>query len=1212
MAKLTLGVFGDAGNSFYNASAYYYKPGWYEIYRTGGTAPVQASVAEMIRSWGVSELIQLGDTAYNAQSSTLLDNNIGKYYNDYMQPYGNRPDEFAYADPDGPYATAEGGVIAVPGKTQWPYNLYNFPDGFPNPSDPEKAPGSNDGHNHFWALQGNHDYGTIIGTYNDVNVNQANRDDLYIGYPEGPDVYDYQNNIIKGYQPEGSEVPAEKIGSAQQLLDYLPYLLTGDDPTPPSYLKPGQVRIGSNDPRGYDGIYYSVDLGETSSGGVTRALLHVVMLDTPRIMTDAGYYDFNGKKKKKEAEDRIAQTGDQSLKAKNYLFDPTESSQIALFPDPDAAPTDPSASYEMFQWVKQDLKESNAVWNVVAGHHTSYHGGAVSEDANSNNFSSPIMVKFLAGLKDDKGVSLIDAYMNGHSHAYSRALEMGPSQDGIGPGIPLLTTGNGGKDQDPLNLVPYGENVLIPQNWLNTFTKADGTPGSNAEINGLNDPYLAAFPQGANPTSVGTSGYYRYNVNNIPQGTILSSKPKDDAGLLASYKKTIVVSDATRNPEAKTKEFEVTIPQYNSLLPGSTDADSAVSGLYGYGSGAEYVEVDDGYLFMNYRTAVPLDPAITLIGRQKGLSVEQMQRGSLFFEQWSPSNAKVDNLALFSFDVIIDAAHPEGSLDHLQLVQAGNGYLEQAIGSNTYQDGTYTLEIQGNNPITPLASDQSDPSRAAVELTFQAGQLTSVRFAKDADGKDRQGTGYKELANAINGNNYNRSSEKSLLVGININLEAQYTFADQAPSGSDLYQDWYLMAETEIQSSSRQQGPYGGLNLGFQPSAPRARQIIATQPLTTGYSGSGPQAAYAKPLEGLITITDQLANTVAGGATLSLKNGTTGLRFSQLPAPGPVRVDFGGDPYSSYQVNYKAASTSLNLSYGNWDAGLSSGPDQTLTFSSDVVLNVTRSDSAGGRMSFGLRGEGDNPPVLLLQNADPASASALDVNRLFIASGTGSWLASEGQAQGSTAATMPINAGTWRPVAYDSNGNMLAAQSITLSGNTAQVDFVGGFQARYSTPGTGTADALPKASNLVLSVKRLAGFENGLALYEADPVTGAIQTATGQMLMPGQSGYLQAALDHASQAGLRLTPEQLPQYGSEKIYKDLPLMADRNYGLLLLRNNDVNDLASSYSQANSDGLVRFQSFATPGRGISYGVEDHNDHDFNDFCVTLTGSSVSIV
>ena len=114
------------------------------------------------------------------------------------------------------------------------------------------------------------------------------------------------------------------------------------------------------------------------------------------------------------------------------------------------------------------------------------------------------------------------------------------------------------------------------------------------------------------------------------------------------------------------------------------------------------------------------------------------------------------------------------------------------------------------------------------------------------------------------------------------------------------------------------------------------------------------------------------------------------------------------------------------------------------------------------------------------------------------------------------------------------------------------------------------------------------------------------------MLMPGQSGYLQAALDHASQAGLRLTPEQLPQYGSEKIYKDLPLMADRNYGLLLLRNNDVNDLASSYSQANSDGLVRFQSFATPGRGISYGVEDHNDHDFNDFCVTLTGSSVSIV
>ncbi|MEI7667140.1 MAG: hypothetical protein WCI65_13930 [Synechococcaceae cyanobacterium ELA263] len=277
MAKLTLGVFGDAGNSYYNGNPYYYKPGWYELYNSGGTAPVQAAVTDMVRSWGVSELIQLGDTAYNAQSSSLLDYNIGKYYNDYMQPYGNKPNEFAYSDPNSIYSTAAGGIIAEPGKLHWAYNLYNFPYGFPNPANGGPG-GSSDGLNHFWALQGNHDYGTIIGSYNDNNVNQVgfnqvgNPDKLkntYIGTPEGPDAFDYQNNINTTPPPPNNgdfnenNVAIAKTGSAQQILDYLPWLQTGDDATQPSYLKPGQVRIGSNDPRGYDGIYYSVDIGET-------------------------------------------------------------------------------------------------------------------------------------------------------------------------------------------------------------------------------------------------------------------------------------------------------------------------------------------------------------------------------------------------------------------------------------------------------------------------------------------------------------------------------------------------------------------------------------------------------------------------------------------------------------------------------------------------------------------------------------------------------------------------------------------------------------------------------------------------------------------------------------------------------------------------------------------------------------------------------------
>lgn len=1230
MTMITLGVFGDAGNSFFNANSYYYKPGWYKIFTSGGTAPVQAAVADMLRSWGVNELIQLGDTAYNAQSSSLLDYNIGKYYNDYMQPYGNKPTEFAYADPNSIYSTVAGGIVAEPGKTQWAYNLYNFPYGFPNPAN-GGAGGSDDGLNHFWALQGNHDYGTIIGTYNDANVNQVDRKKKFIGDPEGPDAYDYQNNISTkdpSTKP-GDEIP-NKTGSAQQLLDYLPWLKTGDDATQPSYLKPGQVRIGSNDPNGYDGIYYSVDLGETTSGGTSRPLLHVVMLDTPRIMTDAGYYDFNNKDKYDEAKQRREQTGDQELKAKNYEFDPTSPTQKALFPNPEAAPTDPSASYNMFNWVKQDLAQSKAVFKVVTGHHTAYHGGAVPEDANSNNFSSPIIVDFLAGLKDEYGKALLDVYMNGHSHAYSRVLEMEQASDGIGSGIPLLTTGNGGKDLDSLNLVPYGTNVLKPQNWDNTFTykyideKGQEVSGesSNAKINELDADYLAAFPQAAAPTSVGSSGSYRYNDNNIPQGFSLKADPKSassDSGLKETYETTIYVSPENQNPLSKSKSFEeIKIPQYNSVLPDPAGANSSVSGLYGYGSGAAFVEVDDGYFFMNYRTVVPMDPAITLIGKQQGLSAEQMQRGSLFFEQWSPSNAKLENLALFSFDVMMDDddKDPQGYLDHLQLVKAGNGYLEQSIGNSVYQNGTYTFEIQGNNPTNPLAADQSDPTRAAVELTFESGQLKAVRFAKDGDGKERKGTGYKELANSINGNNLNQSGNNSMLVGININLEAQYTFADQAAPGSDLYQDWYIIADTAIQSRASQQGPFGGLSLNLQPSAQRAREIIATQPLTTGYSGSGAQAAYAAPQQGMITIKDALGTIVGGGTKQAFNNGNVNLNLSRLAAPGALKLEFGGDPFSSYLVNYREAATKLDINYLPWASGISAGPDQSLQFSTDVTLNVSRSDAQSGTISIGLRSATETSPIWLLQNGDAASASALTVNRLFTPSGTDSWLASEGQRQGSTAAQRTFAPGSWLPVAIDSNGKSLALQSISVAGNAVQVDFEGGFQARYSTPSTGTATVTQGNPSLVMTVQNLGVNKNGLALYEADPVTGAITAPGGAMLLPGDDDYLQCALENATAAGLYFSPDQLPEYKSEKVFQSLPLKANIKYSLLLVRQNNRYDLASSFSRANEGDQVIAQSFAAPGRGVCFGLEDlsseFSDQDFNDLSVTFSSAQFMIV
>ena len=1220
MAPLKLGIFGDAGNSITNGTPFYYTPGNYKRYDLGSSGPLQSAVAAMMRSWGVSELIQLGDASYNVNSSTLLDYNIGQYYNDFMRPYGNQPGSFAFANPASIYNDgSKGGVAAVAGGKQWPYNYYNFPNGFPNPVT-KGVGGSSDGLNHYWLTPGNHDEAATIGSYSDTNVNQVNFAKVYVGAPVGPDALDYANNINVVPAPPANDqftkkvdqgsVATKKVGSQQQILDYHPYLQTADDPVQPAYLKPGQVRIGKADPNGY-GIYYSVDLGETSVDGVKRPLLHVVMVDTPRLMTDAGYYDFN-------FDSTGRNSGDPTRK--NFNFDPTvpNPSPGALFQPPQAQPGDPSLSYQMFSWVRDDLQNSNAVWKVVTGHHTAYHVGNGSDGANDGYYNSPVMVRFLAGLKDANGQPLFNAYFNGHSHAYGRVLEMARNAAGVGVGIPFITTGNGGKVLDDLNQAPYGTSVLSPENWANNFTDASGKTLSNAQNNGLTQAYLDALPVASQPTSVGLSGYYRYSGNNYPQGWNVNKDGKKPG--------TRQIQAVEPNDKAKTKTFELADSVYNTLLQGDPVALKDVSGLYGYGSGAAYVEADSGYLFTNYRTAHPLDPAITLIGRQQGLSDADMQRGSLFYEQWSPQTAALDDLALFSFDVVIDAASPDGRLDALQLVQKGNGYLETAIGANSYRQGTYRFEILGNNPSNPLGFDRSDPTRAVVDLTFDQGHLKAIAFAKDASGKPLQGSGYKELANALNVNNLNQSSTASALVAININLEANYTFADQAP-GKDLYQDWYLIADTALKASPASQGSFGSLAVQLQPSSPRARQILATQPLTTGYSGTGAQAAYPTPQRGSVDLRDALGATVAAVPDQAISNGLVSLRLDRRPAPGPLKLSFGGDPLSSYQVNYRPAESTLAISYGSWSSGLQAGPGNSLVLAADLPFSVTRSDALPGSVSFGLRPTGrrglGQPHAAvaafqtLLPNAQPASAAALSTDRIFTPSGAGSWTASQGQAQGSSiAAPNAVAGGAWLPVATDTQGRQLNPTAVTVSGNTAAVSFEGGFAARYSFGGSGLATQLPGAGKQALTVQRGSSQSNGLALYEADPITGAITSRDGRRLVPGDGGYLPAALDNARAAGLLLGADQLPAVNNERTIADLPLLAGRNYGLLLLRRNDPADLVSSFARANPGNQVAAQSFAAPGRGVIFGFEDQPlgsaaAADFSDLIVSLSAAEFSL-
>ncbi|MEI7664578.1 MAG: nucleoside hydrolase, partial [Synechococcaceae cyanobacterium ELA263] len=150
--SIRVAVFGDAGNSYTNGTNFYYSPGGYRRLDLGSTGPQQQAVAAMMRSWNPSDLIQLGDESYNVNSSSLLDYNIGQYYNDFIYPYAPP----AFTQPGSIYTDGElGGIPASVGQTQWPYNLYNFPYGFPNPSDPSKPGGSSDGVNHYFAVPGN-------------------------------------------------------------------------------------------------------------------------------------------------------------------------------------------------------------------------------------------------------------------------------------------------------------------------------------------------------------------------------------------------------------------------------------------------------------------------------------------------------------------------------------------------------------------------------------------------------------------------------------------------------------------------------------------------------------------------------------------------------------------------------------------------------------------------------------------------------------------------------------------------------------------------------------------------------------------------------------------------------------------------------------------------------------------------------------------------
>ncbi|NBP31982.1 MAG: DUF4114 domain-containing protein, partial [Synechococcaceae bacterium WB6_1B_055] len=372
-------------------------------------------------------------------------------------------------------------------------------------------------------------------------------------------------------------------------------------------------------------------------------------------------------------------------------------------------------------------------------------------------------------------------------------------------------------------------------------------------------------------------------------------------------------------------------------------------------------------------------------------------------------------------------------------------------------------------------------------------------------------------------------------------------------------------------------------------------------------SGLGQQQKFARPQNGTVSVVDSLGNKVGVG---TVTNGVSSLSMSTRPAPGNVSIVFDGDPTSSYLINFKPSSTLSALNYGNWTGPVSKTSGATsITFASNVNLSVSRVDTVGGAVTFGITN--GTSTVNLLNNANSANSGVLTLNSIY--SGN-SWQSSEGKAFGS-ATTASVSAGTWTPVATR-DGKTLELKNLIVNGNNVTATYEDNITGVFTLSGTGTASN-PGSVSPVLTVQRLGSYNNSLGFYEADSITGSVTVAGGPALPPGAAGYLQAALTNAKSNGLLLTAAQLPGEKQSSVINSLPLNPAKNYGLLLLVNGSETQLYSSYSAANPGGFSQFQSFGSNDRGLTIGIEDlgiasGSDRDFNDLIITIASSSISVI
>ena len=452
------------------------------------------------------------------------------------------------------------------------------------------------------------------------------------------------------------------------------------------------------------------------------------------------------------------------------------------------------------------------------------------------------------------------------------------------------------------------------------------------------------------------------------------------------------------------------------------------------------------------------------------------------------------------------------------------------------------------------------------EIISYANGLDGIRIDGDAENISIAGTNSSVIPqNTISNNNG---------YGIRIAGNAKQVLVANTAIGTGS-----IIEKTEEQFGNAQGGIFVGGNsnaitLGDSSGQGNADLVIANN------SGNG------LTIEG--TLNNQLAPTV-------FKNNTEyGLSFLGLN-----RIE------ADQQINQGV--TYLDNSFGavaiapGW-ANLSLSKEiDTNSFSvaSDTDISLLRQDTSDAVVNFGLKSQSTGT-ILTLTPLEAASSQSLNLEKIV----ENTWSQTEGVPLGGRISTA-LAEGTWIPVATDQNGKDLELQNLSLAGNSATATLSEDIQAVYSVGGTGvlaTAAEEPVA-RVTATIRRLGGFDNGLAIYESDPLTGAVNN-----LLPGDAGYLQAALDNAKQADRVFSASQLPGYKQSGTI-DFTVSTQSNYGILIIVDGDESLLYSSYAAANPGESNQFTSFTTPGGGLTIGIEDLltngvSDQDFNDLIISL--------